>query len=446
MNTNPLKPQKKWIEYISLFSLLLFTISVFSARGFNRPIEAIFILSILFSLKPICFYEKRNNGLWIYLLIAISLLLVFISNGIATATYPNLEIRHSKDSLDYVRILFFVFVGWWVIKHPKIIWVLLVLFSVAFIVKIVFSHQFSMLLSSDIPRLDFGFSNAQHSAAFAGSLLITCISLSPLILKIKNRQFKALACVLTFILLLITLVATLTSQTRAIWFGLFIVVSIAIIPWAILAIGKKSSHIKLKLAIFFAASFSTLLIFTSLNSTISSRVKFTAERVLHYSQLELKDIPPTSMGIRLHQWNLAINLIKKRPISGHGGGSAKYLISISNMPQAAITTFGHFHNSYLELGVGHGLGATFIFIFILGFLFHRLIKSYRDNHIGTEFFFWGISWIIFFGIINIFESYVGSRTGYVLFLIFGGIIYGITSKPYNETENQRDEIDTATTN
>jgi hypothetical protein len=41
----------------------------------------------------------------------------------------------------------------------------------------------------------------------------------------------------------------------------------------------------------------------------------------------------------------------------------------------------------------------------------------------------------FFPIVNIFEPYVMYRTGYFLFIVFGGIIYGITSKPYTKTKN-----------
>ncbi len=440
MNTGILKPQKKWIGYIGLFALLLFTITVFSARGLNRAVEVLFLLSILFSLKPICTYEKENKGLWIYILIVVSLILIFISNVIATAIYPDLDVRHSSDSLDFVRMLFFVFVGWWVVKQPKIVWLLLAFLSLAFSSRVIFSGQLSLISLSNLPRLDFEFSNAQHTAAFSGSLLIAYISLSPILLKIKNLHFKAFAVSLTLILLAIALIATLTSQTRATWLGLLMVTGIAFMPWAILVIGKKSSLIKLKLSIFLTGSLIAAIILGALNPTIHSKVKYTTDRFIHYSQLELKDIPTTSMGIRLHQWNLALDLIKERPISGHGGGSAKYLIQKSDMPPGAIINFGHFHNSYLELGVAHGLGATFTFIFILGFLLYRVIKSYRNNDIGSEFFFWSVSWIMFFGIINMFESYVGSRTGYVLLLIFGGIIYGITSKPYHKTKPQQGEL------
>lgn len=439
LNISTFKPQQKWIGYIGFLSLLLFTISVFSARGLNRPIEVLFILTILFSLKPICIYEKENKGLWIYLLILLSTFLIFVSNTLATITYPTLDVNHSSDSLDFVRMLFFVFVGWWVVKKPKTVWLLLTFLSIAFAVKVVSSNQFLIILSSlNFPRADFGFSNAQHSAAFSGSLLITYISLSPLILRIKKPYLKAFAGALTLALLSLALLATLTSQTRAVWLGFFIVAGIAIMPWLILFIGQKDPRIKIKLLLFFTFSLITLIVVASLSSTISKKVKYTTDHILQLSQLKIEDMPTTSIGIRLHQWNLALDLIKERPISGHGGGSAKYLISTSDMPKGAITSFGHFHNSYLELGVAHGVGATILFIFILSFLAYRLIKAYRDNNIGLEFFFWGISWIVFFGIINIFESYVGSRTGYVLMIIFGGIIYGVTSKPYSEiTKRER---------
>jgi O-antigen ligase len=441
LNTSILKPQQRWIEYIGLFSILLFTVSIFAGRDLNRIAEALFIISILFSLKSIYIYEKSNKGLWIYLLMIISFGFMLISNNIAIASYPALDLNHDQFSRRYLRLLFFVFMGWWVIKQPKIIWLLLTCFSAAFTVKVIASGDLLKISSlSNFTRLEFGFSNAQHTGAFAGSLLITCISLSPLILKIQSRYVKVLTGALTLTLLLIAFIVALTSQTRAVWLGVFIVAGIAIMPWAILFVGRESSHIKLKLTMLYATMLATLLIIASSSESVSSRVNTTLNDVLDLSHLELKDISISSAGIRLHQWNLAIDLIKKEPLSGYGGSTKKHLIKISNMPQQAISGFGHFHNSYLELGAAYGLGATFIFIFLLGFLLYRLIKAYKNNHIHSEFALWGISWIIFFAIINIFESYVMYRTGYFLFIVFGGIIYGITSKPYTKTEKQQRKV------
>jgi O-antigen ligase len=441
LNTRIFKHQQKWIEYGGLFSILLFALSMFFGRDLNRIAEALLIISILFSLKSIYIYEKSNNGLWVYLLIIISACFMLISNNVAAATYPNLDINHYQFSRRYLRMLFFAFTGWWVIKQPKIIWLLLACFSAAFAVKVITSGDFLKISSfSNFPRLSFGFSNAQHVAAFAGSLLITCISLSPIILKIKNCYFKVFIGSLTLTLLLMTAIVVLTSQTRAVWLGTVIVAGIATLPWTILFIGEKTSHIKFKSTMLYATMITVFLIVTSSSELINSRINNTVNHTLHISQLELKNIPASSAGIRLHQWDLALDLIKEKPILGHGGSTKKHLIKISNMPEGAIGHFGHFHNSYLELGVAYGLGSSIAFIFTLGFLLFRTIKAYRNNHIGSELAFWGISWIIFFAVINMFESYVMYRTGYFLLIVFGGIIYGITSKPYNKKENQQEKI------
>jgi O-antigen ligase len=333
-----------------------------------------------------------------------------------------------------------VFVGWWVIKQQKIIWLLLGCFSLTFTIKVIASGDFLRIFSLyNFPRLEFGFSNAQHSAAFSGSLIITYMSLSPLVLKIRNNYIKVLTGMVIVALLLIAFIVTLASQTRAVWLAIFIVAGIVALPWAILFIGKKSLHLKFKLSIFYIALLIILLTVASLSQSISKRVMHTTTHVLYLSQLQLKEIPVTSAGIRIHQWNLALDLIKEKPFSGHGGATKKYLIKVSNMPKGAIGNFGHFHNSYLELGVAYGLCATFIFMFMLGFLLYRVIKTYNDKQISAEFACLGTSWITFFTIINIFESYVMYRTGYFLFIIFGGIIYGITSKPYIKTKNQQEK-------
>ncbi|MFT7456748.1 MAG: O-antigen ligase [Marinobacter maritimus] len=440
MESNILKYQQPLIKNIGLCSILLFAISIFSDRDLNRIAEALMIISILFSLKSIYTYERENSGLWIYLLIIISFFTMYIANNVADVIYPTLNLNHDQFSRRYLRILFFVFVGWWVIKQQKTIWLLLGCFSLAFTIRVIASGDFLRISSLyDFSRFAFGFSNAQHSAAFSGSLLITYISLSPAILKIKNNYTKTLTGMVVVALLLIAFIVTLASQTRAVWLAIFIVAGIAALPWAILFVGKSSPHLKFKLSIYYIALLIIFLTVASLSQSISKRVMHTVTHALYLSQLQVKDIPLTSAGIRIHQWNLALDLIKEKPFSGHGGATKKYLIKISNMPKRAISNFGHFHNSYLELGVAYGLCATFIFIFILGFLLYRIIKTYNDKQISPEFAFWGISWIVFFTIINIFESYVMYRTGYFLFIIFGGIIYGITSKPYIKIINQQEK-------
>jgi O-antigen ligase len=96
------------------------------------------------------------------------------------------------------------------------------------------------------------------------------------------------------------------------------------------------------------------------------------------------------------------------------------------MPKAAIGNFGHFHNSYLELGVAYGLGATAIFLFLLCFLFCRIISALKSQQLSPGLAYIGLSWLIFFSIANIFESYVMYRSGYTLFSIIGGALYGLS--------------------
>jgi O-antigen ligase len=156
-------------------------------------------------------------------------------------------------------------------------------------------------------------------------------------------------------------------------------------PRAILSVRRGSPQIKFKSSMLYTIILAILLVIASSSESISSRVN----NILHLSHLELKGIPASSAGVRLHQWNSAIDLIKQEPLSGYGGSTKKHLIKISDMPKRVIGNFDHSHNSYLELGVTYSLGATFIFM--LGFLLYRLIKAYKNNQINSEFALWGIS-------------------------------------------------------
>jgi len=439
---------KKGVEYIGLFSVVLFASTIFADRGLNRIAETLLILSVLLSLKALLTYEKSNKGLWIYLLIPIAFLFMTLVNHMAVISYPFLDLNHEQFSKRYLRLFYFAFIGWWIIKQPRLVWPLIACLSAAFIIEVVASGDiqklFQRLLSGKylVPRFPFGFSNAQHSAVFAGSLLLFYLSISPKIITMTNKYYKITALIFTLAVLLSTVFVVLVNQTRAVWLGLLITSVIAVIPWILLLSEKSKYFSRNKIATFFCSLLIGIIFAMSFNTAISSRIESTAKDIVHLSTLEIKDIPTSSMGIRLHQWNLAFELIKEKPLLGYGGATKKHLIKISTMPEAAITRFGHFHNSYLELAVAYGLGAPVVFIAILLFLLIRALKARKNGHLSIEFTCFSVSWVTFFFIVNLFESYVMYRTGYFLLMLLGGIIYGVTSKSYinRKSETPREAL------
>ena len=449
MNTDTFQ-LKKGVEYIGLFSVVLFASTIFADRGLNRIAETLLILSVLLSLKTLLTYEKSNKGLWIYLLIPIAFLFMTLVNHMAVISYPFLDLNHEQFSKRYLRLFYFAFIGWWIIKQPKLVWPLIVCLSAAFIIEVVASgdiqkyFEFEVIPSRphQVPRFSFGFSNAQHSAIFAGSLLLFYLSISPKIITMTNKYYKITAVIFILTVLLSTVFVALVSQTRAVWLGLLIASLIAVIPWILLLSEKSKYFSRSKITIFFCSLLIGIIFALSFNTAISSRIESTAKDIVHLSTLEIKDIPTSSTGIRLHQWNLALELIKEKPLLGYGGATKKHLIKISTMPEAAITGFGHFHNSYLELAVAYGLGAPVVFIAILLFLLIRALKARKNGHLSIEFTCFSVSWVTFFFIVNLFESYVMYRTGYFLLMLLGGIIYGVTSKSYinRKSETPREAL------
>jgi O-antigen ligase len=418
---------QRLILYLGVFSTLLFTVSITFDREVNRIAETLLVISILLSLKKIYSFEKTNSGLWIYLLIPAYLLFMEVINYSASNIYPDLDANHSRFSRHYSRLFLFLFFGWWIIQKPKLIFPIIILFTLAVLSQAATSNEFwNWKGYLNGYRMNFSFSNAQHTGAYAGSLVLLLLALLPKIADLNKVTHKIILTLFVLVSLITAIVICLYSQTRGIWLGLYFALPIMILPWffKIKMLGALSFTKGLTTYIIFAAfMFLILSQFDLVNKRLNTAVK----QIPTFLNNDIENIPNSSAGVRLKQWRLAVQLIKEKPLTGHGGATKELLIRQSSLPGPAKNAFGHFHNSYLELGVAYGIGGILLLLSVIGFLMQRLLLAIRANTISPTFGFFGFSWLVFFVVINIFESYAMFRTGYFLFTIFGGILYGLTA-------------------
>jgi O-antigen ligase len=135
-------------------------------------------------------------------------------------------------------------------------------------------------------------------------------------------------------------------------------------------------------------------------------------------QGDLDNIPMTSVGIRVNSWLEASKWIAERPILGSDFNAISYVTRTAEKFQTEkLQGFGHLHNYYLEVWVAFGIvGLIFLAVF------YREITVNVVNHHGKEERYLLYSFLIFWFIISMFESYNHKFLGlYVHTIILAGL-------------------------
>lgn len=114
-------------------------------------------------------------------------------------------------------------------------------------------------------------------------------------------------------------------------------------------------------------SFSILFIFTPLGERFIEGIN---ESIGFYQHDPSTD--STSMGIRLHFWQSAINMIQHNPWLGSGVGGVPFLFS--ELFPEQTQAMSNPHNEYLLLGTQLGLPGLLLFIFLIYSLFKQSLE------------------------------------------------------------------------
>jgi O-antigen ligase len=130
-----------------------------------------------------------------------------------------------------------------------------------------------------------------------------------------------------------------------------------------------------------------------------------------------------SIGTRLHLWLEAIDWIKQRPLTGWGDSGRSAVIDTSpRFSEDFKKRFGHFHNSYIELLLLYGLVGFVFFLGSLLWVYFSLYQQWRKNKVPDDLFYFASMFMVFWLIVNMFESYFILSTGtYLHMIVLGGL-------------------------
>ncbi|MUK65352.1 O-antigen polymerase [Aliivibrio fischeri] len=399
--------EHKMFETFMFINILGYALFKISYRPLGDIFQSFIVLGFLLFL--FCDFKKAIKDKAVICLF-LSILLTCLSWINSTFQIPHL----AKDSPNIgilADLFFFIFIAYWLkgsINKVRTLWLFYAIG--VFLTALTHSNDILADIMNGIAgqRIDFNYVNANHLGALSGIILLVSTYYA---FKLKPIKHKIL---LTLFILVPSLFIVTVTQGRQIWLAILIT---SISTPILTSIISKKINIKSLIIIL-----STLIIATYLASNtkiIENRLHNENDIIPIILSGDMNNIPYSSMGIRIHFWSEAMSWIKKYPLLGTGEDTRNLVIKEStHIPQEIKMEFSHLHNGHIELIASYGLLGFSLFLYIYSLIMYSS-KFYKENN---EVLIISTMFILFFVIINCFESFFFFKTGeYMINIIFGGI-------------------------
>ncbi|WP_161940258.1 O-antigen ligase family protein [Aliivibrio fischeri] len=399
--------EHKMFEKFMFINILGYALFKISYRPLGDIFQSFIVLGFLLFL--FCNFKKAIKDK-AFICLFLSILLTCLSWINSTFQIPHL----AKDSPNIgilADLFFFIFIAYWLKGNIKKVRTLWLFYAIGvFLTALIHSNDILADIMNGIAgqRIDFNYVNANHLSALAGTILLGSSYYIYALNGIKNKIL------ITLFILLPSLFITIVSQGRQVWLAVLIA---SILTPIIVAIISKKVNIK-SISIILAVVISSIYLASHI-PTIEKRIHKESNIVPLILSGDVDNIPYSSMGIRMHFWSESIPWIKNNPLLGTGEGTRNFVIKESNnLPNKIKSKYTHLHNGHIELIISYGLLGVALFLYIYTLIMYSSTFYKKNNEvliISTMF-------ILFFAIINCFESFLFFKTGeYMINIIFGGI-------------------------
>jgi len=182
--------------------------------------------------------------------------------------------------------------------------------------------------------------------------------------------------VFSFIALLFGCVAIVGSGTRGAWISFLLLSGVYFYLFY-----KQKNKLRKKSKIIVVLLIATIFTFISFNQSIQGRTQLAFNEI---SSWVSGDDSPTSVGLRLEMYSLAIEKIEDVPFFGHGYRTSNIIVfKNAKSPGGRLSyTYNHLHNAYLTNYFNGGivlLGALLLLLFAPLILFLKANSQNRAN-------------------------------------------------------------------
>lgn len=213
----------------------------------------------------------------------------------------------------------------------------------------------------------------------------------------------------------VLLVSLVFINSRIILFVLFVLLLYLFLYYLSTLIRNKNYFKLISLFIIILTSIFSVSLFLKDSYVIS---RFTNELKWELSyQKNTKFNSKTTSDSRIARWSSALQIIKNKPIIGHGNNSEKRLLleqyQKDDLKHAIYYEYDS-HNIYLSYFIEYGVWGTFVLLF---FLLNQLYLALKTND---------ITWIAFVGMIialGLTENYLRVNEGILLTALFTSCFY-----------------------
>ncbi|MCJ8314473.1 MAG: O-antigen ligase family protein [Saccharospirillaceae bacterium] len=384
---------------VACVSLILLVVLKLSTQiQINRYPEAIYTLCFLFVVITSKWMIINDRGLHlVFLGCLIPFVLLLINFVLGTdSVYGNFS------ATQLIKLTFFVVIGFWLGGNLNRIHVFLSLSAFGLIISIFqsdFVAEFTRIIHGK--RIDFDLHNAQHTSMFFGLLLIGVFSYINKLPSFNVKSIKSWVILsVLFFSGVLAIIVVVGAQTRASWLA---IIAIVIIYFALLI---KQLNIKLLLISAVILLVTSIVIF-QFSDTLKKRVKKEVSVVQVFLNKGIDSVPYSSIGIRLHTWDVALDKILERPFTGFGANVRKSVIQDSDkLPNHIKKNFGHFHNSYIEFTLAYGLIGLVFLLYIFIWINYRMYQIAKNDNRYKSIWYFTFYGSVFMAVINVFESYV----------------------------------------
>ncbi|MBY5925418.1 MULTISPECIES: O-antigen ligase family protein [unclassified Halomonas] len=273
-------------------------------------------------------------------------------------------------------------------------------------------------------RIDLDIRNAQHTAMFFGVALIGLLSF-------VRRCFSGgrlawLTGTVWVFAFATCLLGVVVTQTRAVWLAMVVVACLAFSILVVAALRGRFSRSARRQVVIAIVSVAALAVIAgiSFNDTLKARLVAENTVMAHAIQGNWKEVPYTSIGIRLHTWRAGLEWFSERPILGWGGDGRGLVIDHTEWLPAAIKQhYGHLHNTMLDFLVSYGLLGLSVISVLVVWTGLGSYKSWKAGVMPTEVFVFGCAFFVYYFIVSLFESYSFFWTGsYIQNVVMGVVV------------------------
>lgn len=418
-------PRTRWppAAWLAIGGLLLLTATTLLSRDLSNLGLNLLLLGSFLSAPAIG--RGDPDAIW-YVVV-----LVFAAWMLAVNTFASAPdgLDHWKHTREHLRFCAFLLCGWWLggVERNAAVLVAVALGGLVAVVLTLGAGDWALLGQGS--RVSFGLRNEQHSALLFGTLILAVVCLAPRAFSRRARgdRWRWPRILLWTNLVVVSLVLVIASQTRQVWVGL-LAAGVAIL-WLSLhnrlgqRIKRRAALLALAGLLALATALPTLMPATLDALWTRTATELAGVRALIADQGE--GVDQNSLAIRLVLWQLGLSAIAERPWTGHGAAYGRAVIAGSELPDGIRDHIGHLHNSYLELWVAYGVAGPTVFAVLLLALARRTAHAWQRGWLAADLAVFGIAWIAFFATVNLFESYVSYRSGHLLMLLVGGILYSL---------------------